>query len=811
MLELDNLVRIKGKLWGTPEMKELALRCEEEGTPAAYSLWVGRDRDWGQLLEKKDGQARTGDVIDRCLKRLGENMSRGILLDIIVDPYFSEPGKDEKLNQHRNDDRNDPVTLVRNEKDVSSREIMRYDSFESFCEGPLLKRRALAELTGDPLVGTKVTKLHTTQFRMVATAYRLWGLKSALSILANLCARFGKTLWAGALAYMLKDYQVVVVNSYVKTSFYSFLNQWGKSRQLKQEFVQVNTEHKNWKEDLDNAIAEGKRVVLFLSLCPGNSRQDRIDYIASLNVKRFWITDEGDQGAHTENQVKALQKGIKKDDLFVIMTGTNPDRAVANWSSTRYFQLISIVYEELLIQKTETKNGSVYLIEDEFEKSLAENFEIDNTLDLVIPDQVRIVQDLIGLVKKHKAHLESQVADEDWDPVDFIKLPTFRKMCAHPNKAKPVWVDLFKSTIGALEGFEHLNIDLFVEEQGLPTRTRYECKKTGNKILVEQHFCSATNINLDKIADCARDGRPAWFVQATHSGTGYSNATYEKKVEKLMEECAERGQNLLLISNHQGQRSYSNGFQSTTALNFDNGEAGTTIQKESRSFSMNDGDLLKAGYVAIPSFNPNRDIRPYIGAITAVKNLGPKYPKMSAKDLLKYILPSLNIFAHGADGNYFRIEVDKTVEMLYNTGLIKQVLGATQNIGCLTPESRAAWLAATGYKPPTENKEAGDEGETYDPKKPKLGKKPKKDKTPEEIEKVENAKIRAAMTLLFDKFHILQLGTGCRSVEDILTEIKNDEDHRAFFTETFNIDINTILRDIETGAIQSASLEMSLT
>lgn len=811
MLELENLVRIRGKLRGTPEMKELAEYCEKNNIPCAYSLWVGRDKDWGYIFEAKDGQARTGDAIGRCLKRLGENISTGILLDIIVDPYFSEPGQDNKLNKYRNDDRNDAVTLVRGEKDVSSTELMRYDSFESFCEGPLLKRQALAKLTGDPLVGTKVTKLHTTQFRMVATAYRLWGLKSALSILANLCARFGKTLWAGALAYMLKDYQVVVVNSYVKTSFYSFLNQWGKSRQLKQEFVQVNTEHKNWKEDLDNAIAEGKRVVLFLSLCQGNNRQDRIDYIASLNVKRFWITDEGDQGAHTENQVKALQKGIKKDDLFVIMTGTNPDRAVANWSSTRYFQPISIVYEELLIQKTETKGGNVYLIEDEFEKALAENFEIDNTLDLAIPDQVTVVQDLIGLIKKHKAYLESQVADDDWDPAEFIKLPTFRKMSAHPNKAKPVWVDFFKSTIGAIAGFEHLNIDLFIEEQGLSPRTRYECKKTGNKIIVEQHFVSATNANLDKIADCARDGRPAWFVQATHSGTGYSNETYEKKTEKLMEECAERGQNLVLISNRQGQRSYSNGFQSTTSLDFDNGEVGTTIQKGSRSLSMNDGDYNKAGYIANPSLNPNRDIRPYVGAITAVKNLGPKYPKMSAKDLLKYILPSLNIFVHGADGNYFRIDADKTVDMLYNTGLIKQVLGATQNIGCLTPESRAAWLGATGYTPPTTDKEAGDEGSTYDPKKPKLGKKPKKDKTPEEIEKVENAKIRAAMTLLFDKFHILQLGTGCRSVEDILTTIQGDDDHRAFFTETFNIDINTILKDIKTGAIQSSSLEMSLT
>lgn len=810
MLELDNLVRIRGKLWGTPEMKELAIRCEEEGTPAAYSLWAGRDEQWGILLEDKDGQARTGDVIGRCLKRLGESISRGILLDIIVDPYFSEPGRDNKLNEYRNDDKNDPVHLVRGEKDVSSTELMRYDSFESFCEGPLLKRQALAKLTGDPLVGTKITKLHTTQFRMAALAVKLHR-NGHPSLLNHLCARFGKTLFSGAVAYMLKEYQVVVVASYVKTSFYSFMNQWGRSQQLKQEFVQINTEHKNWKEDLDKAISEGKRVVLFLSLCPGNNRQDRIDYIGSLPCKRYWLEDEGDFGGHTENQVKALQQGIKADDLFDIMTGTNPDRAVANWSNTRQFHLMSVVYEELLVQKTETKKGIAYQFEDEFEKALAEHFEIDSTLDLAIADQVRIVQDLIGLVKKHKAHLESQVVDGDWDPIEFVKLPTFRKMSAHPLKARPVWTDYFKSGGPGLAGFEHLHIDLFIEEQGLPARIRYTSKKTGNTSLVEQHFCSASNNNLNHIADCARDARPGWFVQATHGGTGFTNETYEKKVEKLMEECAERGQNLLLISNHLGQRSYGNSFQSTTALNFDGGEMGTTIQKGSRSLTLNEGEYDKAGYIVIPSLNPNRDVRPYIGAITAVKNLGHKYPSMSAKDLLKYILPSLNIFVHGADGNYFRIDTDKTVEQLYNNGLIKQVLGATQSISMLSTDSRAEWLKATGYTPPAQDKESADEGGTYTADKPKTGKKNKTSKSAEEIEKFEDAKIRQAMALLFDKFHLFQIATEQRTVEDILTAIQTDSDHSAAFGELFNISISRLLNDIKSGAINTKALEMSLT
>jgi hypothetical protein len=809
MIKFEDLVRVEGKVWATPEIAVQARLCEKQKIPCAYSLWIGRDRDWGTVLETKDGQASTGDVIARSKARAGESLSRVVLLDIIEDPFFIKDKADQELNEFRA--KNEAGVYLVREKDVSTKELIRYDTWDDFVEGPIRKREALAEITKNPSAGTKVTKLHTTQFRFVATAWKLWGEKAALSILANLCARFGKTLWAGALSYVLKEFQVVVVNSYVPTSFHSFRSQWAKSRQLKEEFIQINTNDKDWKENLDNAVSQGKRVVLFLSLCPGNNRQDRIDYIGSLNLKRIWITDEGDLGAHTEKQVNALDSGIKKEDLFIIMTGTNPDRAVSNWSSKRSFTPVSVVYEELILQKYETKKNNFYSLDDEFEKKLAEFFEIDPSLDLSIPDQVRIIQDLIGLVKKHKAHYENQVVDGEWDPKEFLKLPTFRKMSQHPNKAKPTWIDYFKSTVGGLEGFEHLNLDLFIDEQGLPDRTKYKCEITGNEILVEQYFCSATNSNLNKIADAAREGRPSWFVQATHGGSGFSNETYEKKIEKLMKECAERGQNLLIISNHQGQRSYSNGFQSTVSLSYDGGDWGTTIQKEARGLSMNEGDFNKFGITLIPSFNPNRDIKPYLGAITAVKNLGPKYPKMSAKDLLKYILPSLNIFAQGADGQYFQIDADKTVEKLYNNGLIKQVLGATQNISILDNESRKAWLDATRHKPKIDKEETGDDGETFSDDKPKSKKSSNLLPDTQKIEKEENAKIRAAMTLLFEKFHLFQIATGCRTVEEILKVVENDNDHRSAFRESFNIDIKILLKDIKSGAINPRSLEMSLT
>lgn len=170
-------------------------------------------------------------------------------------------------------------------------------------------------------------------------------------ILAELCARFGKTIWSGAVASET-DANLIIVASYVKTVFTSFANDLKMFNQFA-DYVHVDMGVDGYEERIQNALDSGAKVFAYLSLCPGGKRQERIDYLFDVNADRMLIIDEADFGAHTKNQADVLVEKVNGDDCkVIIMTGTNADRAVTHWQIDT---VVSVTYPELLIQKSETK------------------------------------------------------------------------------------------------------------------------------------------------------------------------------------------------------------------------------------------------------------------------------------------------------------------------------------------------------------------------------------------------------------------------------------------------------------------------
>ena len=171
-------------------------------------------------------------------------------------------------------------------------------------------------------------------------------------VLAELCARFGKTIWSSAVA-VEEEANVVIVASYVKTVFTSFAGDLTSFEQFA-NYEHVDTSDDNYKERIDTALANGKKVFAYLSLCNGENRQKRIDYLFGLKTTKMLIVDEADFGAHTEKQAMPLVKKVNEctDVNVIIMTGTNADRAVTFWPVDG---IVSVTYPELLIQKRETE------------------------------------------------------------------------------------------------------------------------------------------------------------------------------------------------------------------------------------------------------------------------------------------------------------------------------------------------------------------------------------------------------------------------------------------------------------------------
>jgi len=168
-------------------------------------------------------------------------------------------------------------------------------------------------------------------------------------ILAELCARFGKTIWSAAVATEM-DADIVVVASYVKTVFTSFATDITSFEQFA-HYVHVDCGDADYQEKIEDALQNGQKVFAYLSLANSTKRQARIDFLFCWDVNTMLIVDEADFGAHTAKQADPLIEAVGTDVKTIIMTGTNSDRAVTHW---KIDQITSVTYPELLMQKAES-------------------------------------------------------------------------------------------------------------------------------------------------------------------------------------------------------------------------------------------------------------------------------------------------------------------------------------------------------------------------------------------------------------------------------------------------------------------------
>jgi hypothetical protein len=172
-------------------------------------------------------------------------------------------------------------------------------------------------------------------------------------VLANLCARFGKTVWSAAVATE-REVDLLIVASYVKTVFSSFAKDLTTFEQFA-DYVHVSCEDKDYQTEIAKALKNGQKVVAYLSLANGLQRQSRIDFLLSrTDVSTMLIVDEADFGAHGKKQADPLKEAVEKntDVKVLIMTGTNADRATCNW---RVDDMIDVTYLELLEEKAKAK------------------------------------------------------------------------------------------------------------------------------------------------------------------------------------------------------------------------------------------------------------------------------------------------------------------------------------------------------------------------------------------------------------------------------------------------------------------------
>lgn len=214
-------------------------------------------------------------------------------------------------------------------------------------DADILIERVNRELSkhGQPL---PVAGLSQNQYWAAENVLKAIG-EGSRTIVAELCARFGKTIWSGALIRETNA-QLTVVASYVLTSFASFKKDLSSFEQFR-DLVLIDAADDDWENDLDNALHSGLQMVVFLSMCSGGRRQDKIDRLFGADLAgygRLVLVDEADFGVHKQGQAQPLIDARSEQDVVVLMTGTNGDKAGSIWAVDHY---LSVTYPELLMDK----------------------------------------------------------------------------------------------------------------------------------------------------------------------------------------------------------------------------------------------------------------------------------------------------------------------------------------------------------------------------------------------------------------------------------------------------------------------------
>jgi hypothetical protein len=616
-----------------------------------------------------------------------------------------------------------------------------------------------------------IVRLSTAQYHVLSDVITQINLGKRRFLL-ELCARFGKTIKASALPIEINT-QLTVITSYVKTVFTSFQNDVQTYEQFK-DIVEVEAEDLNYQQKVTNAINEGKRVFVYLSLVKGSKREDRVKFLCGLDISRMVIVDEGDFGAHQPDQAELISNNIKDNDVLIVMTGTNADRASSIYDidymkSVSYFQLL-VNKRESFIHKMAGKN----MISN---PNGLKSFEKDKGRDLVYPSVQGYQMDLIHSVG---LAIERGLVSEG----EFTKLPSWQKFVQNPIKAKGWYVTLLEALFKGKHNLDDLNVDFQTNSIG-GRRVAMMFLPDNSK---KENITKVVNITSEVLSD---------YIVIELSG----NVTTQKNAEKLVKETMELNptKSILIISAKMAQRSFSIPLITELYLCYDRGQNGATIQKMSRALTPNGMD--KVGKILSLSFDSNRDDKFDTLIVQTALNL--LESGASGSDInteIRRVLNSIDIFSC-TDGGAMKMNIDDFVESSLQRKTISRVMGMKTDINEIPTDIIDALVSGNTDYIKNVIREAARTGKTFEKISTKSKNKDKASSDVSELKKLE--KVRQVLTTIYENSDILMRTGKYLGANNIRESFKVFEfkGWQSMIGEEFGLDYDVIKYLFESGRI----------
>jgi hypothetical protein len=607
-------------------------------------------------------------------------------------------------------------------------------------------------------------------------------------VLAELCARFGKTLWSGAIAHELQV-DLVVVSSYVKTVFASFAKDLTSFEQWA-HYVHVDTQQADWQSQVQNALAQGKQVVAYLSMANGSQRQARMDYLFGLDVTRLLIVDEADFGSHAPKQADALISAANPEDRVLIMTGTNADRASRAW---KLDSVVSVTYPELLVQKRKSQ------------AAIAQGYaQVQDCVGLAFFEKNMSRDVLMPGISLYQLDLTQPVAQSalrgELDP-EMRLLPSWSKFAAHPQKSKGFFVRVLESVFLGKHGVDEVNVDL-------QTQNWFGRHKHKVAMMFMPHQTGITAGALKAIGTIAHSALPAWRVitlgggDIRVSGKRVKNSNAERTVREQIEEATKLNQSVLIISSQLAQRSFSIPEITELYLAYDEGQAGSTIQKISRVLTPG-SDPNKVGKIISLSFDPNRDDKFDALLLDAAMNISKRNPAKSAAEAMSEVLATVDIFK-GSSHSSVEVRRDDYLGQLMSRRAINRVIGSVANLNVLPPhviQELALGTANYSRATPTASVPKG--------KTKQAQIKPAKNTNVKDTQKALMAKARERLVAIADNIDLIMAGTGMTKVRDAVHMVDSDPDLIQQVEMEFGVSWATVRDRFDDGILPVAWLELN--
>ena len=472
--------------------------------------------------------------------------------------------------------------------------------------------------------------------------------KSSVNLIAELCARFGKTL-TYLEAFRKIDADVMILPSFMHSVFSSFeaeivgkyndenIGKWSNFSGFK---IIDTIKDNNWATKLKNNLGKCK-LIIFVSLQTPEESLSKFDIIKNIDGSRkFIVVDEADFGAYTQKSNDVI-KYINSDGdvpyrLKIVTSGTGIDKAAQIFLDAEVDDVVSVSYTEMLLTK---KGESKYFLDeylDEINDGELKTFLSDikeqkdywvNTL--AYAPNINFYKMVFDEV--HRLMLEQNL-DED--------LTGWNKLLSDVSKNQ----NIIKLCINGLWG----------KSGNITLDTLSISNAIGKDPKVVQFFtASPNNEELEKLAALFRGCLNNHIVRVLSGDTNVKNATAERIVKEDIKRCKEEKKDgVIILSTNMGSRSFSVSETDAVVLMFDNGSVASLIQKISRALTGGKdfyGNDKTTGNVISLSLDSNRvDSVDVFIVEESQKN---KTASESISSVIRRIRRSVNIFAIDDNGD----------------------------------------------------------------------------------------------------------------------------------------------------------------